>query len=141
MKKFFPVVITLGAILIILLVLTYWETWDKDILDGSIWRVENIQSFPLVEYSTLTIRFHNHKVSGSSECNRFKGRYELTGNDISIEILERTDEACMEPEIIQQDGVFIDYLGKSKSYTFSGQDLKFYTATGEELLDFLLIAE
>lgn len=141
MKKFLPVIITLGSIFVILLVLTYWETPQKDILDGSIWRVENIQSFPLVQYSTLTIRFHNHKVSGSSECNRFNGRYEITVNNISIEILERTDQACMEPDIIRQDEIFIEYLERSKNYTFSGQDLKLFTPTGEELLDFLLIAE
>ena len=141
MKKYLPVILTLGIIFLVLLVLTYWETPEKDVLDGSIWRVESIQLFPLLEYSTLTIRFHNHKVSGSSECNRFKGRYEIKGDEIVIEILERTHDACMEPGIIQQDNKFVEYLGKSTRFFYSEPNLRLSTETGEELIDLSLIAE
>ena len=72
MKRYLPILITLGLIFLVLIVLTYWEPEKKDVLDGSIWQVEEINAQPLLEFSTLTIRFHNQKISGSSECNRFK---------------------------------------------------------------------
>ncbi len=141
MKKYLPIFITLGVIFLVLIVLTYWKTPKKDVLDGSIWQVEALDSAPTVEFSTLTLRFHNQKISGSSECNRFKGRYEITSDKIAIEVLERTEERCMEPGIIQQDEVFIAHLTNAASFYFSGNDLKLYGTDGQEIVDFLMIAD
>lgn len=141
MKKYLPIFVTLGVIFLVLIVLTYRKPPKKDILDGSIWRVEKMDAVPLVEFSTLTLRFHNHKISGSSECNRLQGRYEVTGDEIVIEVLERTTEKCMEPGIIEQDEVFVAHLVKTERFTFSGNDLKLYDTAGLELVDLLLMAD
>ena len=141
MKKYLPIFITLGVIFLVLIVLTYRKPPKKDILDGSIWRVETLESAPMHELSTLTLRFHNHKISGSSECNRLQGRYEVTGDEIVIDVLERTEEKCMEPGIIEQDEVFITHLEKAARFSLSGNDLKIYDADGQELIDFLLMAD
>ena len=140
MKKYRPIFITLGLIFLVLIVLTYHKPPKKDVLDDSIWRVEKLQSTPLIEFSTLTLRFHNHKISGSSECNRLYGSYEVTGDQIVIEVLERTEEKCMEPGIIQQDELFIDQLQKAARFSYSGNDLKLYAADGQEVADLLSMA-
>lgn len=141
MKKYLPIFVTLGVIFLVLIVLTYRKPPKTDILDGSIWRVETLNTAPVLEFSTLTLRFHNHKISSSSECNRFKGRYEITGEGILIEILERTDEKCMEPGIIQQDEVFIAHLEKAARFSFSSNDLKLYSTEGQEIVDLLLMSD
>lgn len=141
MKRYLPIIITLGLIFLILIVLTYWEPEKKDVLDGSIWQVDEINLQPLLEFSTLTIRFHNQKINGSSECNRFKGRYKISGEAIQLEVLERTTDDCMEPGIMHQDEEFILILEKAARFSFSGDDLKFYTVEGQELLDFVLMTE
>lgn len=139
MKKYLPIFITLGLIFLVLIVLTYRKPAKKDILDGSIWRVERLESTPMLDFSTLTLRFHNHKISGSSECNRFYGTYEISAEEIMIEVLERTEENCMEPGIIQQDEVFIAHLINAARFSFSGNDLKLLTSDGQELVDLLLM--
>lgn len=141
MKRYLPIIITLGLIFLILVVLTYWEPEKKDVLDGSIWRVEEINTQHLLELSTLTIRFHNQKISGSSECNRFNGRYKISGEVIQLEVLERTTDDCMEPGIMRLDEDFINSLEKATRFSFSGNDLKLYTEDGQELLDFVLMTE
>lgn len=141
MKRYLPVIITLGGIFLVLIILTYWKTPKKDVLDGSIWRVENLTAQPMIMYSTLTIRFHNQKISGSSECNRLKGRYEITGDQIQITVSERTTEGCMEPEIIAQDEFFVDYLTRVRSFKRTGTDLKLFSVDGQELVDLLMMAD
>lgn len=141
MKKYLPIIITLGLIFLVLIVLTYWKTPKKDVLDGSIWRVETLDSNQMIRYSTLTIRFHNNKINGSSECNRLKGRYEITGDVIRIDILERTTEKCMEPGIIEQDERFIEHLTRAEHFMLSGSDLKLYDGDEKELIDLIMMAE
>ncbi len=141
MKRYLPILITLGLIFLVLIVLTYWEPEKKDVLDGSIWQVEEINTQPLLEFSTLTIRFHNQKISGSSECNRFKGRYTIAADIIHFEVLERTTDECMEPGIMRLDEDFINSLEKAARFSFSGNELKLYTEDGHELLDFVLMTE
>ncbi|HOW90774.1 MAG TPA: META domain-containing protein [Anaerolineaceae bacterium] len=141
MKKYLPIFVTIGLIFLVLIVLTYRKPAKKDILDGSIWRVEKLQTAQTLEFSTLTLRFHNHKISGSSECNRFYGIYEITGDQIVIEVRERTEEKCMEPGIIQQDELFVAQLQNAERFSYSGSDLKLYAADGQEIVDFLLMAD
>lgn len=141
MKRYLPIIITFGVIFIVLVLLTYWEPGKKDVLDASIWRVEKLNSTPMLVFSTLTLRFHNRKISGSSECNRFQGRYEITGDEIAIKVLERTTDECMQPGIIEQDDAFIDNLENAVRYSFSENDLKLYSKEGQELLDLLSMAK
>jgi heat shock protein HslJ len=95
----------------------------------------------MLEFSTLTLRFHNRKISGSSECNRFTGRYEITGEEITIKVLERTTDECMQPGIIEQDDAFIDNLEAAARFSFSENELKLYSEEGQELLDLSLMTK
>ena len=88
MKKFLPIIVILGAIFLVLLFLTYWERPKRDILDDSIWKVVVLNNTPLLEGTTLTLRFHDRKINGSSGCNRFSGRYKVEGEEIYITKLE-----------------------------------------------------
>jgi heat shock protein HslJ len=141
MKRYQSLIIIIGVMFLILIALTYIKPGKKDVLDGSIWRVEEFNSTPIIEFTTLTMRFHNQKINGSSECNRFKGRYEIRGDLISIEVTERTVEGCMKPDVIEQDEALISSLEQVVSFIVSGNDLKFYDQEEQELLDLALMAE
>ena len=133
--------IIVGAMFLILIGLTYCEPKKKDILDGSIWRVEELNGQPLIEFSTLTIRFHHQKISGSSECNQFKGNYELKGEQIKFDISERTNDRCMEPGIMEQEIVFIDTLETLTNFSLTPNRLQLYSAGGEERVNLLLLSD
>ncbi|HOV07126.1 MAG TPA: META domain-containing protein [Anaerolineaceae bacterium] len=141
MKRYLPMLIIVGAMFLILIGLTYCEPKKKDILDGSIWRVEELNGQPLIEFSTLTIRFHHQKISGSSECNRFKGNYELKGEQIKFDISERTNDRCMEPGIMEQEIVFIDTLETLTNFSLTPNRLQLYSAGGEERVNLLLLSD
>lgn len=129
MKKYLPF-IAIGGILLVLIFLTYWEPPKRDDLDKSIWKVVNLNNTELVEGTTLTIRFHNQKISGSSGCNTFKGRYELNGEEIRLSILEQTTTNCLKPEIMDQERLFIGYLKKLSAFGLSGEQLITTTVDG-----------
>ncbi|MBP8996663.1 MAG: META domain-containing protein [Anaerolineaceae bacterium] len=133
--------IIVGAMFLILIGLTYCEPKKKDILDGSIWRVEELNGQPLIEFSTLTVRFHHQKISGSSECNRFKGNYELKGEQIKFHISERTNDRCMEPGIMEQEIVFIDTLETLTNFSLTPNRLQLYSAGGEARVNLLLLSD
>ena len=101
MKKYLPLIIVPVVIFLVLLVLTYWKPPKRDVLDGSIWKVVNLNDRSLLFGTTLTLRFHNRKVSGSSGCNRFNGRYRVTDENIDIYKLEfLTTDNCLNPGIM-----------------------------------------
>ena len=107
MKKFLPILLFFGLSIIVLLFLSNWKQPAKDVLDRSLWQVVEMENTPLLPDSTLTMRFHNQKVHGSSGCNTFKGTYTVKGDAISITLLERTSDNCMNPGIMQQERSFM----------------------------------
>jgi len=103
--------------------------------------VEELNGQPLIEFSTLTVRFHHQKISGSSECNRFKGNYELKGEEIKFDISERTNDRCMEPGIMEQEIVFIDTLETLTNFSLTPNRLQLYSAGGEARVNLLLLSD
>lgn len=136
MKKYLPLIIVPTIIILVLLFLTYYEPPKRDILDGSIWKVINLDDAPLVEHTTLTIRFARARVFGSSGCNTFKGRYEVEENGIQITHLVLTTNNCMNPQVMQNERDFTGYLRNSTAFTLSGNGLSIITDNGE-MVEFL----
>lgn len=132
MKRCLPMILIISTIFIGLLLLTYWEPPQRDVLDESIWKVVNLNNEPLVKEITLTIRFHDRKVNGSSGCNTFKGRYEVEGEKITINILEATTDNCLNPGIMGQERAFMNYLVEVSTFSVSDQNLILITSEGIE---------
>ena len=134
MKKFLPIVIVIGAIFLVLIFFTYWEPPQRDVLDDTIWKVLDLNGEPLIEETTLTIRFHDRKVSGSSGCNRFNGRYEVEGDTLTITIREATTDNCLNPGVMKQENFFKGYLVTASSFGLEGQELTISTVDGGEVI-------
>lgn len=133
-KKYLPLIVVPGVIFLVLIILTYWKPPQRDVLDGSIWRVVDLNDQDLLFATTLTLRFHNRHVSGSSGCNRFTARYRVTDENIDIYKLDfLTTDDCLNPGIMAQERVFTDYLERLSTFSFSPQELKVKTANGETI--------
>ena len=134
MKKYLPVVIVLGVILFVLTFPTYGEPQQSDVLDDSIWKIIDLNGEPLVKGTTLTIRFHNHKVSGSSGCNRFSGRYRVDADSITIIIKQETTKNYPTPDVLRQEDAFKRYLLDVSSFIMEGQVLTHLTEQGGAII-------
>lgn len=130
MKKLLIGLIATGILILVLLVLSNWEPPKRDILDGTIWKVVSLNNTPLVKSTTLSIRFHNWNVSGSSGCNTFTGRYKITEENISITDIEMNTTNCLFPGTMDEERTFIKYLQEVVNFTFSGQELTLKTKNG-----------
>ncbi|HPS41147.1 MAG TPA: META domain-containing protein [Anaerolineaceae bacterium] len=133
MKKFLPILLFFGLSIIVLLFLSNWKQPAKDVLDRSLWQVVEMENTPLLPDSTLTMRFHNQKVNGSSGCNTFKGTYTVKGDAISITLLERTSDNCMNPGIMQQERSFIALLPQASKFVLTGADLSLWIDESREI--------
>jgi putative lipoprotein len=133
LKKYLPIFIVIGGSLVLLLFLTYWKPAQKDILDQSLWQVTLLDKNPLLEKTTLTLRFHNNKVNGSSGCNRFQGKYKVSGSDIEFTELEMGTERCMNPGIMEQETFFNNLLLNCTSFKLETGQLTFFTQEGHEV--------
>ncbi len=141
MKKYLPVVIVIGTIFLVLIFLTYWEPPQRDVLDDTIWEVIDLNKEPLVTETTLTIRFHDRKVSGSSGCNRFNGRYEVEDDKIAISIREATTENCLNPAVMNQEQAFKRYLSTASVFFMSGSELTITTDDGGSVVLISMLAD
>ena len=130
MKKLLFGLIAMGILILVLLILSNWEPPKRDILDGTIWKVVSLNNTPLVKSTTLSIRFHNRNVSGSSGCNTFTGRYKVDEESISIDKIELNATNCLFPGTMDEERAFIKYLQEDANFNFSEQELTLTTKNG-----------
>lgn len=105
------------------------------LLQGNEWTVESIAGAPVVPNSTVTLTFDNDgRVVGSGGCNRINMAYTLTGEGMSIEPGLRTQMAC-EDAILRQEDRFIDLLGKVQGFEIPEPGkLALVTSTDERIV-------
>lgn len=85
-------------------------------LTGREWVVDDIAGRGVIDDSHLTINFgSNGQLSGSGGCNRLIGGYTLRGSGLTITRPGTTMMACP-PALMEQEGRFLDVLGKVKRY-------------------------
>ncbi|MEZ0243298.1 MAG: META domain-containing protein [Sphingomonas sp.] len=66
----------------------------RQVVDGN-WRVQTIAGRPVVQGTTVSVRFENGRVSGNTGCNSFSGRFTLDRGRLSTGPLITTRRACM----------------------------------------------
>jgi len=74
------------------------------------------------------------RVSGSGGCNRLAGEFVLDGDKLSFRGLAGTMMACLRG--MEQEGHFLEALGKVARYRITGNDLDFLDAAGAVLARF-----
>ena len=87
-------------------------------LEGTQWRVEDIDGRGIIDRSRVTMRFSDEKkISGHAGCNRYFGQFERTGNRISIGVSGNTRMACV-PALMEQEERFLAALSTSVQVEF-----------------------
>ena len=97
---------------------TSWDVSGYDNGQGTIMRINN-------SGRKLTASFTAGRVSGSSGCNSYSGDYTYSTVDQTLALgrLLRTEMACTDGNIMQQEGHFITALQAVNSYHIKGNTL------------------
>lgn len=73
------------------------------LLQGVEWVVEDINGRGIIDRSRVTLNFETDgRINGLASCNRFMGRYQLTGENLTITEAATTRMACA-PALMEQE--------------------------------------
>jgi heat shock protein HslJ len=86
---------------------------------------------------TMTAKFEDGTVSGTTGCNSFNGPYELDGQDITIGPLASTLAACPTPELDTQETNYLNALQLAKTFQVTGDQLDLFREGGTYAVSFV----
>lgn len=91
----------------------------RDLIMGTEWVVETIGGQGLVAQSRATIEFlPDGQIAGLGSCNRYSGRWSLTGETLEVGPLASTRKAC-EPALMDQENRLLRQLQSTRSFDIS----------------------
>ncbi len=102
-------------------------------LEGSAWRAVSIIGQPSVEGATSTIVFDSEgQVAGNAGCNNYFGSWGVDGSAISFGHMGATQKMCIKPEVMEQEGRFLEALSTAERFVVSDGELLVYSAGFDE---------
>lgn len=96
-------------------------------LEGTTWKLARMESIPstavAAEEDAFTLEFNaaDTLVAGRTNCNRFFGKYTLSGKNLKMGPLGMTRMAC--PDMQYEDS-FVQMLDEVDGYEIKGSELK-----------------
>jgi putative lipoprotein len=109
---------------------------DAERLVGPVWLAEDIGGGGVIDNVQTTVKFEPAgKVTGSGGCNRLFGTAKAGGNSLAFGGIGTTRMACL-PAVMRQESKFLDALAGTRTFRFTGGQLRFYDAAGAELVRF-----
>jgi heat shock protein HslJ len=91
---------------------------------------------PLVEGSTITLTLAGGQVGGTGGCNSYGGTYQVDGNSISFSEMVRTEMACLEEGVTEQEQRYFNALETAGEYRVEGDQLHITYDGGNGLMIF-----
>jgi len=104
-----------------------------DPLKDTSWELYVISKSRPIEGSTITISFEEGRASGSSGCNSFGGEYQVKGKEIEFGMMMSTLMACVDPEMMEQETAFLQFLGDAQRFEIVDGQLQIFRSDGEAL--------
>ena len=93
-------------------------------LTGKVWALTELAGKSLVPGSDITAEFSSAgEVSGSAGCNRYIGKYTVSGENITFPSPMASTNMMCEQAVMEQEGAYLKALGEAKTYTASGDQL------------------
>lgn len=83
-------------------------------LAGTRWAVQSINGANTAGRASVVFAAED-RISGAAGCNRFFGVYEARDGNIDVRALGRTEMACDQP-VMSQENAFLDVLDKAAQY-------------------------
>ena len=124
---------TLTIITWLLVMLVACGGTGGDPLNGTAWELYAISKHRPIEGSHITIAFEDGQVSGNSGCNSYGGDYQVDGEKIEFGMLMSTLMACADPAMMEQETIFMQYLGGAGRFQLAGGQLLIYWSEHEAL--------
>jgi heat shock protein HslJ len=125
--------LTLAVILVTILLSSCGGTSLKDPLNNSAWVLTSIDNMSPLEKTAVTVEFTEGKIGGSSGCNSYGGSYKVKGEKITTDSIAMTLMACVDPEIMEQEQVFLGYLQDAQTYKLGDGHLQIFRSDGKNL--------
>jgi heat shock protein HslJ len=91
---------------------------------------------PIIEGSAITLMLAGGQAGGSGGCNSYGGTYQVDGNNISFEEVVRTERACLEEGVTEQEQRYFEALESASTYQVEGNQLHITYDGGNGLLIF-----
>ena len=124
MKKIFAAAVLLGAMT------ACGGSQQKALpLEGTQWKLAKMEAIPekavTAEDDFFTLEFNaaDTMVAGRTNCNRFFGKYELKGRELSFENLGMTRMACPD---MQYEDAFVKMLDEVDRFEIKGAELTLF---------------
>ena len=105
----------------------------RDALNGSAWTLTSFDNMPPLKGTKLTVEFAEGKIGGSSGCNSYGGLYKVNGEKISTGPIAVTMMACVDPGVMEQEQIFLEYLQEAQTYIRSEGQLQIFRSDGKAL--------
>lgn len=91
---------------------------------------------PLVEGSAITLMLGGGQAGGSGGCNSYGGPYQVNGNSITFGEMVRTERACTDQRVTEQEQRYFQALETAGEYQMEGDQLRITYDGGNGLLIF-----
>jgi heat shock protein HslJ len=91
---------------------------------------------PLVEESLITLILAGGQAGGSGGCNSYGGMYQVDGNSLTFGELIRTERACLDQGVTEQEQRYFQALESASEYKVEGDQLQITYDGGSGLLIF-----
>jgi heat shock protein HslJ len=105
-----------------------------DLLVGTGWQLDSLGGAALVAGSEITLEFvEGVGVTGSGGCNRYNGRYTLSGASLTIGEVISTRRACPDRATTEQEGAYFAALALATGYELVDDQLVITYGSGQQL--------
>lgn len=91
---------------------------------------------PLVEGSTITLMLAGGQAGGSGGCNSYGGTYQVNGNSITFGEIIRTERACVDERVTEQEQRYFQALETASEYQIEGDQLRITYDAGNGFMIF-----
>jgi heat shock protein HslJ len=93
-------------------------------LTGKVWALSQLNGQALVPGSGITAEFAaGGAVAGSAGCNRYSGKYTVSGSQITFSGPMASTRMACEQAVMDQETAYLKALGDAKTYAVSGDQL------------------
>jgi heat shock protein HslJ len=105
-------------------------------LNGTEWTLVKLNGASLLPGTNITLSFEEGRAGGFAGCNAYGVSHEFGGDGrLSISLLERTLQACLEPEgVLAQEDAYLAALQEAATYRVAGDQLEIEDGTGNVTL-------
>jgi heat shock protein HslJ len=101
-------------------------------LDGTDWVLTLLNGESPLTDIQITLAFEDGVAGGFAGCNAYGAQYAADGGALSIDPIESTAQACLEPEgVMGQESAYVDALWTVVSYQVADDRLELLDESGE----------